>query len=266
LLLGSYAMHAPRETYAKFQTAHRRVVDLRGYTAELRVDLAMGLHLFERQFGEAEKVLFKALDEQPRLAGAYLRLSMLYISSQRQSEGEEMLRRARAADALGPPLALAEILVALGSRNFEVAAENGRRAIELHPHFPSALVFYASALEALGRSQEALQQYRLACVLAPDIPWHRTLEAACMAKMGRTDEARAILGELNKLRGYEYIDGYHTSILLHTLGETDEAFKELEGAVDVGCPTLTMMDVDAKLDPMRNDPRFAAIRAKVFPG
>jgi tetratricopeptide (TPR) repeat protein len=242
------------------------VVELRGYSPELRVDLAMGVHLFERRFPEAETILLKALDEQPRLASAYLRLAMLYASWRRQTESMEMLRRARAADALGPALALAEILVHTNARDFEAAAEYGRRAMELHPHFPSAVVFYASALEGMGKYQQALEQYRMSCVLAPDIAWHRTLEAACMAKMDRVDDARAILGELNKLRPYEYVDPYHLSILLYALGEKDAAFKELESAYEVGCPTLTMMDVDAKLDPMRDDPRFAAMRAKVFPG
>lgn len=266
LLMGSFGMRSPQDTYPKFQAAHRRVVELRGYTPELRVDLAMGLHLFERRFVEAESILLKAIDEQPRLASAYLRLAMLYASLQRQSESMEMLRRARAADALGPGLAMAEILVHMDARDFEAAAEHGRRAMELHPHFPSAVVFYAWALEAMGKYQQALEQYRMSCVLAPDIMWHRILEAACMAKMGRIDDARAISRELNKLRGYEYVDPYHNSILLYALGDKDEAFRELEQAYEISCPTLTMIDVDAKLDPMRGDPRFAAVRAKVFPG
>ncbi|MEI9814181.1 MAG: tetratricopeptide repeat protein [Acidobacteriota bacterium] len=225
---------------------------------------AWGLHLFERKFAEAEKMFLRALEGQPRLAPAYLRLSMLYISWRRQEEAVEMLHRAREADALGPGLALCEILVRMGGRDFEAAAEYGRRAIELHPHFPSALVFYASALEAMGQYQRALEQYRLACVLAPDIVWHRTLEAACMARMGRVEEARSILGEINKLRDYEYVDGYHTSILMQALGDNDAAFAELERALEDGCPTLSMMDVDAKLDPMHADPRFEQLRKRIF--
>lgn len=265
LLLGSYSMHSPRECYSKFKAAHDRVVELRGYSAELLVDMAMGLHLFERKFAEAEALLLRALSEHPRLASAYLRLSMLYVSSRRLTEAEDALRRARAADGLGPAVALIQILVDMSRRDFEAAAESGRRAMELHPHFPTAVVFYGSALEAMGKHQQALEQYRLACLLAPDIPWHRTLEAACLAKIGHVDEARAILSDLNKLRAYEYVDGYHLSILLHTLGETDAAFQELETANQIGCPTLTMMDVDSKLDPLRSDPRFAALRARIFP-
>jgi tetratricopeptide (TPR) repeat protein/DNA-binding winged helix-turn-helix (wHTH) protein len=264
LTLGTYGMMAPSAAYPKFLEAHERLVSLRGYTPELRVDRGLGLHVFERRFVDAEAQLMQAVKEQPRLATAYVHLSVLYISWRRPEEAVEMLKAARAADALGPSLALAEILVRFCGRDFEAAAEYGKKVLELHPHYPSAVAFYAAALEALGRFDEALEQYHLVCLLAPDIAWYRVLEATCFAKTGKLKQARAVLAYLERLRGTDYVDGYHMSLLMHALGQPDEAFVELERAYKDGCPTLSLIDVDPKIDPLRSDPRFVSLRNKFF--
>ena len=54
LMLGTFSMGPPRETYTAFLESHERAVDLAGLTAELRGDRAQGLHLFELKFAEAE--------------------------------------------------------------------------------------------------------------------------------------------------------------------------------------------------------------------
>jgi tetratricopeptide (TPR) repeat protein len=265
LTLGTYNMQSPAATYPKFLAAHERVVALRGYTPELRVDRGLGFYVFERRYGDAEAHMLQALAEQPKLASAYVHLSMLYISWKRTEKALGMLQAARAADALSSGLALAEILVRFCGRDFVAAEEHGRQVLEVHPHFPSAIVFYAASLEALGRYDEALEQYHLVCMLAPDMAWHRALEGACFAKAGKPKQAQAVLEHLERLRTTDYVDGYHMALFLHALGRTDDAFAELERAYRDGCPTLSLIDVDPKIDALRDDPRFVILRNKLFP-
>jgi DNA-binding winged helix-turn-helix (wHTH) protein len=264
LMLGSYGMISPAATYSKFLAAHERVVELRGYTPELRVDRGLGLYVFERRFADAEAQMLLALAEQPKLASAYVHLSMLYLAWQKPAKAQAMLAVARATDALSPGLALAEILVRFCGRDFDAAAEYGRKVLELHPHFPFAVVFYAAALEALDRYDDALEQYHLVCMLAPDIAWHRVLEAACFAKAGKRKQALAVLAYLERLRETEYVDGYHMALLMHALGRPDAAFAELDRAFLEGCPTLSMLNVDPKIDALRSDPRFPILCNKLF--
>jgi tetratricopeptide (TPR) repeat protein len=263
LLMGAFSMRPPEQTYPRFLEAHRRVVELRGYTPELHADRGLGYHVFERNFVESEKHLKAAIAEQPRLAVAHVYMAMLYVSWQRFEEAEPFIRNARAADALLGNLALAEILARFCGRNFEAAVEYGKQVLDLHPYFPTATAFYAAALEKLGRNQEALELYRRVCLLSPEMGWNRALEGACLAKNGFRAEAEAALAEIERLRKTTYVDGYHTALLKHALGHVEEAMDEVEAAYAEGCPMLALLPVDPKFDAFLSHPRFEAIREKI---
>ncbi|MFM2123666.1 MAG: hypothetical protein RL328_117 [Acidobacteriota bacterium] len=263
LTLGAFAMRSPHNTYPRFLETHQRVVELRGYSAELHADRALGLHLFERRFADAETHLLQAIAKQPTLAVAHVYLAMLYVSWQRFEEAERSIQAAHAADALVGNVALAEILVRFCSRNFDAAVEYGKKVLDLHPYFATATAFYAAALEKLGRGQEAMDLYRRVCLLAPDIGWLRTLEGACLARNGRRAEAEAALADIERMRNTMYVDGYHTALLRHSLGQVSEAMDELETAYREGCPMMALLNVDPKFDDFRGDPRFEALREKI---
>jgi hypothetical protein len=54
------------------------------------------------------------------------------------------------------------------------------------------------------------------------------------------------------------------ALLLDALGRRQEALDELERALDESSPTLYMLDVDPKMDPLRRDPKFRQLRDKIF--
>ena len=71
----------------------------------------------------------------------------------------------------------------------------------------------AQALEYAGCTAEALEQYRFARVVFPDVAWLGGLEAACLARNGKQAEARKILQELERRRKTEYVDARNSSHL-----------------------------------------------------
>lgn len=264
LMLGTFAMRPPREMYAAFLEAHGRAVELGGLTPELRGDRAQGLHVFELRFKEAEAELLVAQRENPRTAGVYIRLAVLYATMKRFDEALAALRQAYSVDGLWPILPAAEVLIRCCRGEFDAAVDCGKAALELHPYLALGRSHYAQALEFSGRFEEALVQYRLASVMSPDLARLRAEEARCLARSGRVMEAQLILGELEELRQTEYVDGYLMAFLYEALGRLDEAFVELERAAADSSPILFMMDVDPRLDGMRDDPRFARLRSRVF--
>src|SRR4029077_13479425 len=104
----------------------------------------------------------------------------------------------------------------------------------------------------------------MATVLCPDLPWLRALEAICLVNSGRHADAVAILAQLERLRDTQYVDAYFQALLLHALGRKDEAFLELERAANENSAALFVLDVDPRADPLRADPRFGAIRNRIF--
>jgi DNA-binding winged helix-turn-helix (wHTH) protein len=264
LKLGAYGMRPPREMYQRFLAAHSHAVALGGLTPELRTDRALGLHVFERKLAEAEAELIQARREQPQLAKIYATLIMLYISAQRFDDALKVMVETRDAHDLWPTLPASEALIRICLRQYDAALALCKHAVELHPFLHMSRVFYAHALEYSGQMEEALAQYRMAWVTSPGHLWIRALEARCLARQRRTEEAWQIFQELESARAAEYVDAYHMAILLDALGKREEAFAELERAVSENSATLCLMDVDLKLDPMRSDPRFASLRSRVF--
>jgi Flp pilus assembly protein TadD len=135
------------------------------------------------------------------------------------------------------------------------AAGVGARTVELHPYQHIARVVYAEALRGAQRFTEALAQYRQAVLLSPDVPWLRALEGACLADVGRVDEARACAGELAARRQHEYVDAYHMAALRLALGDHEGAAGEVARAFDDNSAWLYALDVDPKMAPLRGDRR-----------
>ena len=261
LAMAIFGTESPRDTYPRFLEAHEQAVLLGGMRAELRGNRGFALGMFERRFAEAEHELLQAIDENPGLAPAYVRLGMLHAAHRRFDEALDLLARGRAVDPLLPTLAAADVLVRCWQRDFDAAMALGRKGVELHPYLHVVRVNYGGALECAGRVEEALAQYQVASVIAPDLPWLRALEGACQARLGRRGDADAILEGLEVLRRNEYVDAHYMAVFRSAMGHMDQAVAELERAVAENSAWLYTWAVDPKLDALKTDPRARRITA-----
>ena len=252
--LAVFGMRPPREMYPRFLEAHNEAVALGGLRPELRCNRAYGLHIFERDYPQAEAEFLKTIEERPTLPLAYVRLARMYGGMKRFDDAIETLQRGYKVDPLLPTLPATEVLVRVWQRDYDRAIELGTRAVELHPYLQVVRSNFGQALEGAGRLQDALTQYQTAAVMSPDLPWLRALQGAVLAKLDRITEARAILDELETLRQTDYVDAYHMAILRRALGETDRACDETRRAVDDNSAWLFTLDVDPNMDGIRAHP------------
>jgi len=264
LLLCSHGMQPPKQMHALFLKAHNRAVELGGFTPALRSNLGHALHICEHKLEEAERELLCALREEPKLGLTYVRLSILYTTMGRLDAALEAVVHGRAADPLCPVLLSTETLVRLCRYEFDAAVLCGKYAIDLHPYQHLGRTYYAEALARAGRIDEALAEMRMVCVMSPDLPWLRALEATHLARHGRRSESLATLDELQRLREREYVDAYFVALLLDALGRRDEAFAELERAWLENSATLFLLNVDVRSEGLQTDPRFKELSERVF--
>ncbi len=263
LMPATYGMRAPRDIYPGFLSAYKRAVALGGLTPEIRSIHGHALHMFERKFGEAEAEFRQALLEKPASASTWIRLAILYATMGRLDDALDAVNRGHEVDPLWPMGPATEVIVRFCRREFDTAARCVRKALELHPYLLLGRAFCAQALEYAGQTEEALAQYRFARVVYPDVPWLGALEATCLARNGRARDARKILGELQKTRESGYVDAYYMALLMDALGKRSEAFTELARAVEENSAALYLLDVDPQMDSLREDERFAELRAKL---
>ena len=256
LALAIFGMRCPLTMYTHFLEAHKRAVALTGLRPELRCDRAFGLHVFDHRPCEAEAEFLRTLTQKPTLASTYVRLGLLYGGTGRFDDALDALARGMRVDPLMPTLAATEVLVHCWRRDFEMAVVVGRRGAELHPHLQTVRVNYAQALQLAGRLDEALAQFQIASIIAPDVPWLRALEGACLAALGRRDEAHAVLAGLEAIRHAEYVDAYHMAVFRNALRRPREALAELQRAYAENSAWLYALDVDPMFDALRAEPGF----------
>jgi len=85
------------------------------------------------------------------------------------------------------------------------------------------------------------------------------------AKLGQRDEALKILEQMHQLATRRYVADYSFALVHMALGEKEKAIDWLERAYrDHAGPEISGLQVYPMLDPLRGDPRFEALVAKVF--
>lgn len=261
LLMASFGTRPGRDMFRAFLEAHERATGIAGLTPELRCNYAHAIHMYQRRLDESLAEFDRAIADKPEMAVAHVRRTLLLVTRGDLDGALDSAVRARAAAPLQPLTATAEVNVHIWRREFDQAVTLGEQGIRLHPYFMLMRAYYGMALEFAGRVDAALEQYHIGSVITQGLAWMLALEGACLARLGRHAEARAILDELLARRRREYIDAYALARLRLALGDVDGGFIELERAVEESVGGLYALRFDPSADGFRRDPRFDRLLA-----
>lgn len=262
LMMASFGTRPGREMFKAFLEAHERAVSLAGQTPEICCNYAHAIHMYQRRLDEALAEFDRVIAEKPQLAIAHVRRTLVLVTMGDLDAALDSAAHGRAAAPLQPLTATAEVNVRIWRREFDQAVALGERAVQLHPYFMLTRVYYGMALESAGRLDAALEQYNIGGVITEGLAWMRGLVGACLAKLGRTADARAVLAELLDRQRREYVDAYALARLRLALGDLDGAFADLERAVDESVSGLYALRFDPTADGFRSDPRFAPLLSR----
>jgi Flp pilus assembly protein TadD len=149
------------------------------------------------------------------------------------------------------------------ARAYALSLPYYRKAIELDPRFDGAHTDLARSLEALGRFDEARAQYEEGRRLSGGVAGPSFGLGHLEASRGNEAGARRILAELIEARSRRVVSAWGIATLHASLGDTDEAFRWLDIAIQDGATGLVFLRVHPRLDSIRSDPRFAALVRKV---
>ena len=83
------------------------------------------------------------------------------------------------------------------------------------------------------------------------------------ALAGNAAEGRAALQKLHQLAGGRFVPNLYPAAIHVGLGEMDEAFRLLGLAYQERIDRLVYLNVDPMADPLRSDPRFGQLMAKI---
>ena len=243
------------EAYSRITWAAERALALDDESADAHTAFAVALW-WQRNWPGAERELHRALDLNPGHATARSWYSLLLRGMGRGEEAIRESARAAELDPFGLVVAYNHAWQHYLERDYGRAVAQFRRTLDIGP-YPSAWRGLGFALAQQGQPDSAVAAVRQAIALAP----HRTDFLADLALVealaGRPAEARAALARAKA----GPMEPFNVARAHAALGEADSAFAWLERS-NWRWPHRATRD-DPVLDPLRADPRFGRLSARI---
>ena len=134
-------------------------------------------------------------------------------------------------------------------------------AIKRDAGIPFVHFLHGEVLLQLGRAREALEAYRIAEPSLADAG--RMGMARSYVALGQRENALKLVKAMEADAAKRYVSKDYIAEVYAALGEKDEAFKWLDRAADDRSSYLTWFGVSPVWAPLRSDPRFSALKARL---
>ena len=270
VLLSAYAEASPKESLPQAKAAALKALELDSTLGEAHATLANALVAYDLNFAEANREFERAIELNPNYATAhqwYAETGLVPLGQFEKAVAE--VKRALELDPLSLVINADVGTTLTNARRYDQAIEQLRKTVEMDPGFYYAHWTLGNALELKGLTEEAIAEYKEAIALNDD-PLPRALLGHLYAKIGRKNEALAILKQLRELREsskQRYVSPYNLALIHIGLSQKDEAIQLLEETYEERDGyDIAFIKVEPLLDPLRGDPRFEALAKKVFAG
>jgi TolB-like protein/DNA-binding winged helix-turn-helix (wHTH) protein/Tfp pilus assembly protein PilF len=228
------------------------------------VQFALGYYHFFHDWNwpASEAAFRKAVALDPNGAIAHLMLGHVLSQSGDHAESRIMARRARELDPFFAHIFALSATIAFQARNYAAAVEFGRQAVAINPEGWPGYLNLAQVLAEIGKYPEALAAFDGAARYSGGNFKSLAYRAHALARMGRAEEARAVIATLEARSSERYVPPYTVALIYAGLGEHDAAVEWLERALAVRDIHLVFISVDPRWDALRNDPRFQSLLSR----
>jgi eukaryotic-like serine/threonine-protein kinase len=151
--------------------------------------------------------------------------------------------------------------------DYSSAVREIEKGEKVEPNHPMLKIFRSGIYYYRGDVEDAIKLMRSVLEENPEMDGIRPLYAIYLAGAGRREEALAQLtDDALSLSRSDHDMAYWVGSTYSILGEKDLAFKWLNRAVKLGNQNKPHFERDKSLNPLRDDPRFGDLMAKVYNG
>jgi tetratricopeptide (TPR) repeat protein len=148
-------------------------------------------------------------------------------------------------------------------RDFDAAREQAQQTIDQEPHFYGAYWIMGLVWEQKPDFDQAIACFHRAIELVPHNPRMLSALGRSLALAGRKKEARKVLQELDELAVSRYVSPLDPALIQFGLEDNEQAFERLNRLLEYRCFDLIHLLVDPRFDPLRGNPRFASLVARL---
>jgi serine/threonine-protein kinase len=251
------------EGFERAKAFARKALALDDTLAEAHASLAWCLFAYDWDWENAAAEFVRAIELDPRYATAHQWYAFLLASGGRL---EEAIITGHTAQELDP--ASVSVRRSLGwlyvyARRYEQARYHLTRAIAMNPTAEESYRVLGLTLALEGQHDESERVLREAVHMHGAGTYTLATLGYSLARAGKRDEAKSILAELEQLREREYVSPVALATVQIGLGNNARALDWSEVAYEERRGWLAYFTVNPLLDPLRQEPRFKALVARL---
>jgi adenylate cyclase len=246
-----------REVMPKARALVDRALELDPESSDAHAALANILLQFDHDWDRAEEEFEKAIALNPSNAVAHRFYALLLMVLERWDEAKEISRRAIRLDPGRENQQTTLAYLELESGNYDAAFDYALKARDNLPDSVRRHVMLGFFSLTAGRKADALREAETPLTGASDED--RFDHALLNALVGRPEEARLVIAEVERGEAKSYTSATHLAMLYAALGDGPKALDLLEEDFREGDRILWLFHSATFFDSIREDPRFVAL-------
>lgn len=253
----------PGDAKPKARKAAERALQLDPEVGEAHSVLANVAFSYDWNFDAAEHEFQRALTLGQNDPTAHQWFSHYCIVRGRLQQALEENSRTLGLDPVSPLFNTARAEILYNSRQYDAAIAQARRTIDQYPTYPLAYIWLGSAYREKKMYPEALEAFSQGLKLSGNTPAILALRGHALAVSGNAAEARQALSDLQHLAQSRYVSALYFAAIYMGLGDKGKALDWLDKAYKEKTDRLVYLNVDPMADPLRTEPRFRALIARL---
>ena len=257
----AFASMNTEEAMAKATAAAKKALEIDPNLAEAYASLGVVQLRYNWDWAAAEQNFKQAIALAPDLASPHFWYSNLLAYTGRLPESLVESDRAKQLEPFSPLYVTNLGKWYYRSRLYDRTIEYFQDVLSEAPDSSSAMYMLALAYIQKHRYDEAI---KLMEKLSTTNKWYAAaLLGYSYAKVGRVDDARRILSEMEEHSKTEHLPAQERAIVYIGLGDNDNAFRWLNESVNERFGSIVGLTSDPFFDVLKSDPRFADLARKI---
>ena len=258
----------PPDVWPHAETAAKKALELDETLGEAINSYAGVEVYYKRNWPAAERAFHRGAELNPNFADIRHHYGLCLVLFGRGDEALRQVERANQLDPFFPGLQLHTGRIYFFLRDYDRARSQFAQTLELHPGYAAAHEYFGDACQMSEMPAEAITQWRAALALSGEPEQARVVEET-FAASGFDAAVRALarkqLERLQEKTAHgQHVPAYHYMMAYMRLGDIEQAFSWMKKTVEEPSWFALQLRINPLLDPLRSDPRFAALLAKTF--
>ncbi len=264
LLRGYWGLVPPNEAWPQVRSAASAALELDEALGEARAALGVVHAVQDWDWERARAEFGEALRLNPREPLIRSWYAALYLLPKGElEEAREENKRCLELDPLSPAYHAAAAWTYSYLGRHEEALRHAREGLELAPTFLESHWALSAALLNQGKVEEALRALESTYGISRENSFTLAQLVRAMMAAGRETDARRFQARMQALTRNRYVSPTHLAWAHIALGEFDEAFRQLDAALEIREVMLLYLKTSPMFDAIRAEKRYEALLGRI---